>query len=390
MSQAQSSVPSAGLNEKSVNPGTTSALHRKPRLHPPGLMRFHHRNSPSRFMNRRDRRRVFMMVALLGGVIITYQQAKDPDNYRWFTELSGVDNQAPPPDLRELDFRVRPERGPRTPDELRVELAAAPIDAQSADAGLDSADIDIPAEVLQPIEDNRMGALRREQAALEFTLDRARTLPQQQLNDAAERDVAFTVLMVRPDDYRGRPVHLRGVLRQLKRLERPGMGDDDPPVYEAWMIPRDAGNNPVRILLTDLTPGIEPGTELSSEVEVAAWFFKRYGYVSEGGEHVAPMLIGKSLELIPVRPLPNPERVSHDLGRFALGFFLVMSCVFGLIVWRFAASDRRFRRSRMQELADARLAARHEDLAALQNVDIIDPNNMFADLERNPPTSGGV
>ena len=324
-------------------------------------------------------------------MIIAYQQAKNPDNWQWFVALSGGEQQPPQPELRELDFRVRPDPSPPSPDELRVALADADASEVPPNAEDDSTSLDIPADVLRLIEDNRMGALRREQPAIQFVLDRVRSTSQQALNDAAEPDVAFTVLMVRPDDYRGRLLNLRGVLRQYGPLQGLELGDDDPPVFEAWILTRDGGNNPVRVLLTEPSPGIEPGKQLSTEVEVAGYFFKRYGYVTVDGDHVAPMLIGRSLELIPVQPLPNPERVSHDLGRFALGFFLVMSCVFGLIVWRFAASDRRFRRSRMQELADSRLAAHREDLAALKDVDVIDPQNMFADLDPDlPPTSGGV
>lgn len=344
-------------------------------------------------MNRRDRRRMFMMVLLLGGVIIAFQQVKNPDNWQWFTALSGGEQQPQQPELRELDFRVRPDPRPPTPDELRVELAAAEVSDIPEVADDELPTLDIPADVLHPIEDNRMGALRREQPAIQYVLERVRSTSQQELNDAAESDVAFTVLMVRPDDYRGRLVKLRGVLRQYGPLQGLELGDGDSPLYEAWIVTREGGNNPVRVLLTEPVQGIEPGKQLSAEVEVAAYFFKRYGYVTQDGDHVAPMLIGRSLELIPVQPLPNPERVSHDLGRFALGFFLVMGCVFGLIVWRFAASDRRFRRSRMQELADARLAARGEDLDALKHVDVIDPQNMFRELremDRDSPTSGGV
>lgn len=323
---------------------------------------------------------MFMMVLLLGGVIIAYQQVKNPDNWHWFSALSGGDQQEPQPELRELDFRVRPDPRPPSPDELRVELAAADESDIPEVIEEGSASLDIPADVLRPIEDNRLGALRREQPAIQYVLERVRATSQQELNEAAESDVAFTVLMVMPDDYRGRLVNLRGVLRQYGPLQGLELGDDAAPVFEAWILTRDGGNNPVRVLLTEPVPGLEPGKQLSAEVEVAAYFFKRYGYVTQDGDHVAPMLIGRSLELIPVQPLPNPERVSHDLGRFALGFFLTMSFVFGLIVWRFAASDRRFRRSRMQELADARLAARGEDLEALKDVDVIDPQNMFREL----------
>lgn len=332
-------------------------------------------------MNRRDRRRVFLMVALLGGVMILFQQVRKPENWHWFSALTEGSSPNAAPSLDEVDFRVRQGNAAREADELRVELAAGEQSpAREGDATSDT-DIRVPEELLEEIEDNRLGALRREQPALEFMLQKARELPEEQLAAAAEQDVAFTVLMLQPEQYRGRIIRLQGTLRRYGLLPRRAPDEDPSPVHEAWLFTPDAGNNPTRVLLAEPNDDIPAGDQLSIRVEVVGYFFKRYGYVTQEGEHVAPMLVGKSLRVIPAPPLPAPERVSRDLGRFALTFFVAIGCVFALMVWRFWASDRRFRRSRLKELADTRLAARHEDLAALQDLPTIDPNQIFRDLQ---------
>jgi hypothetical protein len=342
-------------------------------------MRFQ-RHQSARFTTRRDKRRVFLMVALLGAVIICFQQARDPDNWVWLSRLTESAPQDAAPALDEVDFRVRQTDAARDPGELRVELTEE--QRSETDQAATRDEVRVPDDLLKAIEDNRLGALRREQPALDFMLQKTRELSNEQLRLAAERDVAFTVLMLQPEQYRGQLIHLRGQLRRYGPLPQRAGDEGRPPVYEAWLFTHDAGNNPTRVLLAESNDDIPLGDQLSMPVEVTGYFVKRYGYVTQEGEHVAPMLIAKALRLIPAPPLPNPERVSRDLGRFALIFFLATGGVFALIVWRFWASDRRFRQSRLQALADSRLSARHEDLAALQNIETIDPNQMFRDLEQ--------
>ena len=182
--------------------------------------------------------------------------------------------------------------------------------------------------------------------------------------------------MVQTDEHRGRLITLHGTLWQLELLD-PGDPEIDDELYEAWMFTPDSGENPYRLLLTEIPAGLTPGEQIDEQVLFTGYFIKRYGYVTEGGQHVAPMLIGKTLRIIQAAPAPTADETSDQLSRYVIGFFVVMSCVFGLVIWRLTLSDRKFEQSRVQKIADSRLNASPDDLAALGNIETVDPNKVF-------------
>src|SRR5690606_38597346 len=112
-----------------------------------------------------------------------------------------------------------------------------------------------------------------------------------------------------------------------------------------------------RIVFTQIPAGVTLGESLNPPlpVRLTGYFFKRYGYVSRGGQHVAPMLIARTLSPIPP-PVPTPAD-GPELRYTMIALISVIAAgVLTLAVW-FFASDRRFRRSRLQQLAAARLDA---------------------------------
>ncbi|REK20688.1 MAG: hypothetical protein DWQ41_23865 [Planctomycetota bacterium] len=319
---------------------------------------------------------MLILVVLLGVVWFAYREAQDPRNWELFLRLSGVEPaEEVVPRLEELDFRVRPEPNDSlAPGEFRVELAAAEESEIVAESNTGT---DLPEGLLEGMQDNRVGSLRREQPAINHIVEKVRNLSLAELEQASEPDVAFTVLMVQTDEHRGRLITLRGTLWKLQVLAAGETEGTEGDLYEAWMFTPDSGNNPVRLLLTEIPAELQPGDRIDKEVLFTGYFVKRYGYVSQGGQHVAPMLIGKTLRVIQPAAAPPPGRIGGELGRYAVGFFLVMACIFGLIIWRFTASDREFASGRLREIADSRLDARSEDLAALSELETVDPDRVF-------------
>ena len=292
------------------------------------------------------------------------------------------EGEEPPASLDEVSFRAAPSHdGPLPPGVFRAEFApeAAPVDDSSPDVPGTTA---LPPDLLADVKDRQLGALGQEQPAIRFVLNHVRQLDQEAMAAAAVENVAFTVLMVRPDDYRGRLLKFNGTLRQLQPFVAPGGDDMGADVYEGWMFSATSDNNPYRVLVTEIPADLAPGDDLEIPVEFTGYFIKQYGYLTQDGDHVAPMLIGKTFRLRP-RPAAADPAIGEDLSRFVLGFLLAIGLVLALLLWRFVVSDRRFRDSRMQQLAEARLEARDEDISAIADLDILDPERMFDNLEES-------
>jgi hypothetical protein len=347
-------------------------------------MRFHHRQPPPPLLTRRQQWRLSLMVVMLALVVYAIRASGKPENWRWFFELSGQPVAQDQPRLQELDFKVRTDGGSLPPDVFRSEMepAAATADVPAVSPAVSPTDL--PPGLLDHVRDNHLGNLRAEQPAIETVINTVRNLTPQQMEAAAERDVAFTVLMVNAEQYRGRIIALRGTLRRLSLYDRGDPADPHDDLYEAWLRTADAGDNPCRVLVSEAPPSLPQGDELHVEVLTHAYFIKRYGYVSQGGTHVAPMLIGKTLQVVPVPPSAAPA-AAQFLGRIALGVLLGLGALFAAVSGWLLWGDRRARSRRVEELAALRLAARTEDLEALKQADVVDTGTMLQRLRVEEP-----
>jgi hypothetical protein len=327
------------------------------------------------------------LVGLLCMVLVAIQWAANPAHLVWFTQVGGggrgaaaVEHEEPAPSLDDVEFQaLRDDREPLPPGVFRAEFEAAaePTEAPSPD-GFDPTAL--PTDLLADVKDDQLNLLRVELPAIRYVIDRARDSDEDVLDHAAIKEVTFPLLMTRSDDYRGKLLTFGGTLRQIQPLTPAGGEDFGGNVYEGWMFTPTSDNHPYRVLVTELPPDLSTGTQLEVPVEFTGYFIRRYGYLAQGGETSAPMLIGKTFRLLP-RPAPPDPRIGEDLSWFVLGFLLAVGLVFGLLLWRFIVSDRKFRNSRMHQLVEARLDARDEDISALADMDVVDPKRMFENLE---------
>lgn len=346
-------------------------------------MKFQSNRKTPPFLNRRDQYRLLAMVAALCLVMVAVQWAARPSSWYWLLPPQ-PQAENPTESFEEIDFRVRnTPRSSLLPGTFRAVIATeqSESDTHSPAATLETISVDIPADLLEPIEDNTLGLRRKEAAALETMLSRLQTLPAETIARHAREDVAFTVLMLHPGEYRGTLLTVQGELRQLNEIAAPeGAGIDT--LYEGWILTRDSGTNPYRIVSVHIPENLPLGQTLDPPVpvRVTGYFLKRYGYASRGGQHVAPMLVARSLQVI-----PRPTAIAAEGTEFRTAILILIGVVLaGVLIlgaW-FFVSDRRFRRSRLSQLAAARLDATPQDLAALQHIETIDPNRPFAAGER--------
>lgn len=356
-------------------------------------MVFYQRQNTERSRRRREWLRISWMVALLLLVLVAMNMTSDPD-FWWWLFPEQAEQSAAPTDSSEAhsarnEFAARllveseaeetssetestkadavekpqpvdaPESSPdagHREDQQRIDemrqAEAAPSPESPTNDGLHQvfdSTLTVQPELLQSVEDSTLGVRRQEAEAYYTILRRLRATPLHEIEEAARRDVTYTVLMADSDRLRGVPILIEGRLRRLtehsRRERRPAAG----PLFDAWIFTRDSGNEPYHVVCTEVAENIPRGERLSPSVpvRVAGLFFKQEGYASEGGMNVAPLLLAKRLEWLRTAA---PDRLQLALAPYFAGFAVLVAAVVGLLLWRFAARDKAFRRHQTERL----------------------------------------
>lgn len=140
----------------------------------------------------------------------------------------------------------------------------------------------------------------------------------------------FVDLFQNPDEYRGRPVSLHGVLRKLTKFD-PGKNTlriDE--AYEGWLYTDDAQSNPTVIVFTSKPQKLSVGGDLTEEIRVTGYFLKMYGYEAQDVTRTAPLLLAGEVEW-----RPRPEKYmakSLPLETYLLVGFIVL--LLGYAMWQ--------------------------------------------------------
>ncbi len=340
------------------------------------------------------------MLGLLTLVLIATRFAGQPSSWYWLTgrpdsAATGTEG-GDAVRGREIDFGVRDDvtlkdgeflsPGPRVPEPNASETPKleGPDTKQKSPSANTSATgdkyyVDLESDILEGVQDNTLRIRAKEEDVYYFVLAKARDIPLSYLERAAVKDVAFTVLMLESDRYRGKLITVDGEIRRLVKFAASKNVYGIQHLYEAWLFTGNSGQNPYRIVFTSIPEGIPQGSELKRppRVRVTGYFFKRYGYQAQHGLHVAPLLLAKQPRWFP------PRRVeTQDLGLapYVLGFVVVVGAVLGLTLWRFSISDKKFHQSHLQRIT----RASNEAIAALDGVETSDVNDLFRQMSAPP------
>ena len=318
------------------------------------------------------------LVGLLGLMLVAMKVAADPNSWGWMFPHQAVKESPAEAAKKKIDHTIRlDDENPLKPGEFRSRKAPQPHPQPRKDASSTSIpsstdaasqiDVEIDKHLLQPVRDNTLGVVRDEFPAYYAILAKARDLPPSLLEQAARDDISYTVLMVDPDDFRGRLLTIEGDVKRLVKFPAGRNANGIEELYEAWLFTRDSGNDPYRVVCTSLPAGIPQGGQLtkSVHVRVTAYFFKREGYVAQHGLHTAPLLLAKRMRWFPPRATKLQE-----LGPvpFVVGFVLLISVAFGLAVSRFSAGGKAVQHNRWQRITEAP----EEALEALKHIETTD------------------
>lgn len=335
-------------------------------------MRFQRDSAPTPYLNRKDQYRMLGLLGMLFLVVLAIDFARRPENWAWMFPDEQQQQELRELSLDDLDFNVlEPENGNLAPDTFR----AVPNDERPlnlTDLGLNVAQI--PPELLEEVQDRRVGLLRSEAEAMTRVLNRVRTLSQTELEEAAASDIGFRVVFTDAEQHRGRLIRLDALLWRLQPYPHgdPETTEDD--LWQAWMFTSDSGKNPWVAFLAEKPDELEIGEGINRPVQVVGYFFKNYGYATNEGLHIAPMLIAKSLKL---QPLPElADNTTENLSLYVFTFLMTIGMLFGLMIWWFVRSDRKFDRSRLAQIADERHPVSPELIAELSKHAPFDPTQL--------------
>jgi hypothetical protein len=335
-------------------------------------MRFRSSQSPSP-LDRQVQRRMLGYVAVIAVVLVAFQL------------LPQGKPAAPPPGPQPdpAAFRVRdePAERPLAPDEFRLPPAREefpdPAETVAAPPPTGEADPQLDKSRLAAVRDNTIGVRADEADAFFYVLDHVRRVPARFLDQSATPGVQHVNLMTDPGLHRGEPVTLIGEMRQLDEFPANDNRYGLQTLYVAWIFTSDSGTNPFRVVATSLGEGVQPGGRLSTPVRVTGYFFKREGYPTAGGLHVAPTLLARRINRY--WP-PNAPPPADGLAPIMLGLVVAIGLILSVTLLSFAWHDRRNPR-RSTPLPS--LSADHvRRLEELDDRSIADQLRALADRER--------
>jgi hypothetical protein len=295
-------------------------------------MRFTPRQSPTPYLNRRDQYRLLGMVALLGLLMVAIEWTSRPESWRWLIPVNGSP-------AASAESREPRSPGPAGEDAGADVRLPAEVSGTVTIGETDADDRLIPLELLADIRDNTLGWRRPELPALQRALQAVEGLAAEEASQRARTDVTYTVLMLHPEDCRGRLVTLTGELRRLLPIEVPEELNSEP-LYEGWMFTSDSHTRPIRYLCRALPPGVSPAETMSPTlVQVTGCFVKRSAYAAVGGQRVAPLLVCQSFRLWPSPAPVVPE--GPGLEQFVRGMVVLIVVALIIMFWQFLVTRRR-------------------------------------------------
>ncbi len=205
-------------------------------------------------------------------------------------------------------------------------------------------EVQIDRRILADVRDNTLGVRSEEADPFFRLLAHTLQIPASSLAMAARKDVLYLNLMTESDTFRGELVSISGDLRRLNRFpasENPyGVVD----LYEGWVFTADSGTNPYRVVCTAIPKDMPTGETINLPVRVSGYFFKREGYETPGGLHVAPLLLAKTIawNLPPSLPPTDP-----GIAPYLIGGLIFVCASLGGVLFFIAVADTRSQRRRV-------------------------------------------
>lgn len=246
--------------------------------------------------------------------------------------------------------------------------------------------VDVPPEWFSGTRDRTRGISETERDAYYRALAQAGKIDPQQLRRRAQalRDQAerafhsdpmnkgrmysqFVDIVQRPDQFRGKPVTLKGYIQGLDTMDAGENDEGLQTLHQAYLFTADSLQNPYVVVTREIPPDIPRPKKGSptNDVSVTGYFFKIWSYEAQRGNWAGPLILADRLEWNPGPP-PLSSRIEFKIALAATLALLLLGLI--LLLARQRRDDRRFRELR----------------AARQSQDADDPSVELRHLENNP------
>lgn len=340
-------------------------------------MRF--RTSPSSPFHRRRQRLGLMYLALAGAVTFTIaafyapplQTVRDPSQSDTSVSTSTSHSREAPGEIEAPVRLIEFQTDSNAADRREADRPRRQTNRESGrpDPNL-SADFD--PQLLQTVRDNTVGIRQNEREAFFSLLHHVQQLSDAAVQNALRDDVQHVNLMTDPEVHRGEMVTIAGDLFRLEPFPASPNRFGLTTLYDAWIISRESGSQLYHVVATDLGAGLMRGSDQSQPVQVTGCFFKREGYRSLDGLHVAPTILARQISLRPSPyAVPQGEGMAPWFLNVAIGCGLIVTVTLISTAW----SDR------MPRPRWDRLQSGSRSLNALQAAPPVSAVDLLRDLE---------
>jgi len=128
--------------------------------------------------------------------------------------------------------------------------------------------------------------------------------------------VTFAQLFSQSNEYRGRLVTLRGTLRRAHRLTAPKNAYGIERYYQTWLQPDDNPTTPMVVYSLYLPEGFPTGMNISADVHVTGFFYKRWAYKAGDTLRTTPVVLARTVDWR--KPVPVVQPPTIDLRFFVI------------------------------------------------------------------------
>jgi hypothetical protein len=332
-------------------------------------MRFRDRGNRARIPARSAHARLVRLGIALVLIIAAIKVAADPSTWVWMFPRER-NNDSAAPSLADVSYDIAIEDDLR-PDEFR----SAPIRSLSDESNDDSSNAIVAPQLLSAVEDDTLTLRSADREAYFAVLGKLSALDEREILDFGDSGTTFPAVMTAPNEYRGRVVVIEGTARRILEIPAGANSAGFQHLYELWVFTPDSGDNPWRVITTELPAGLPRGVlDPGVSLKIVGVFFKRQGYETQGHAlHVAPLLLAKTAHAI--RPATKVI-TEFDPLPWLIGIATAVAVFGAFLFYRFRREDQAFERTTLNRLAKAD----ESELQAIGGVDANDPTEFFRRL----------
>lgn len=265
----------------------------------------HHNEKPKQlppnYAARSVQYRLLVLVGSLLTIFFLMAEAAKPKNWEWMWQLDGAAKEIEPEivDDTSLPREALPQEGQAT------EQAAYPADSflakKSQKIQLDLPNsVEVEKKLLSVIKDNTF--FRSEESDVWFHLFAVlKNSESEELRSSSVGPVSFVQLFRQTEEYRGKLVDVRGTVRRAFWVPAPANELKIRGYWQCFVQP-EGSNSPFVIYSLNLPNGFPEGMDLSEPIAASGFCFKRWAYQAQGGPMIAPVILAKDAEWMPVPP----------------------------------------------------------------------------------------